>query len=173
VRTMSWNAEYRSKLTTPAEAVQVIDRGKSVYAFIMAENPDMISINACVEADLYGQVSSESSGSRHISGTGGQLDFAMGAYMGISFICCNSSFTDKEGRMRSNVVPTLPAGSTVAVPRTQTHMIVTEWRIADLAGLSTWQRAEALVSIAHPELRDELIRAAEEQRIWRRWNKAA
>lgn len=139
--------------------------------WMIAQNPNTISINACLEVDLYGQVSSESSGTRHISGTGGQLDFATGAYMsegGISFICCNASYEDKDGNLQSRIVPTLPPGSIVTVPRTQTHCIVTEYGIADLAGLSTWQRAEALINIAHPNLRDELVKDAEKMNIWRK-----
>ncbi len=180
-----------------------IDKNKSVYAFaagspflyewmdynpslatypvsytnaphIMAQNEKMMSINACVEVDLFGQVSSESSGPRHISGTGGQLDYATGAYMsegGISFICCNSSYKDKQGNVKSRITPMLPQGSIVTVPRTQAHCIVTEYGIADLAGKSTWQRAEALINIAHPDLRDELIKDAEKMNIWRKSNK--
>ncbi len=180
-----------------------IDTGKSVFAFaagsqflydwidfnpslatypvsytnaphVMAQNDKTISINACVEVDLFGQISSESSGPRHISGTGGQLDFATGAYMsegGISFICCNASYKDKQGNIRSRIVPMLPQGSIVTVPRTQAHMIVTEFGVADLAGRSTWQRAEALIGIAHPDLRDELVKEAEKMNIWRKSNK--
>ncbi|HWP97225.1 MAG TPA: acetyl-CoA hydrolase/transferase C-terminal domain-containing protein [Syntrophomonadaceae bacterium] len=142
--------------------------------WIIAQNPNTISINACIEVDLFGQISSESSGTRHISGTGGQLDFATGAYMsegGISFICCNASYKDKNGNLKSCIVPTLPPGSIVTVPRSQAHCIVTEYGIADLAGRSSWQRAEALINIAHPDLRDELIKDAEKMNIWRKRNR--
>ncbi|MCX5829055.1 MAG: butyryl-CoA:acetate CoA-transferase [Deltaproteobacteria bacterium] len=139
---------------------------------VIAQHDNMISVNACLEVDLFGQVSSESSGPRHISGTGGQLDFATGAYMsdgGMSFICCYSSYKDKKtGEMKSRIVPMLPQGTIVTVPRTQVHMIVTECGVADLAGKSTWQRAEALINIAHPDLRDELVRNAEKMNIWRK-----
>jgi butyryl-CoA:acetate CoA-transferase len=138
---------------------------------IIAQNPNTISINACLEVDLFGQVCSESSGTRHISGTGGQLDFATGSFLsegGSSFICCNSSYRDKAGNLKSRIVPTLLPGSIVTVPRSLTHCVVTEYGIADLAGRSTWQRAEALINIAHPDLRDELIRDAEKMNIWRR-----
>ncbi|MCK9195993.1 MAG: butyryl-CoA:acetate CoA-transferase [Syntrophales bacterium] len=157
-----------------------IDKNPSLAAYevsytnaphIMSQNDNLISINACIEVDLFGQVSSESSGPRHISGTGGQLDFATGAYMsegGISFICCNASYKDKQGNIKSRIVPTLPVGSIVTVPRTQSHMIVTEYGIADLAGKSTWQKAEALINIAHPDLRDELVKEAEKMNIWRK-----
>ena len=139
---------------------------------IMCQNDNMMSINACVEVDLFGQVSSESSGPRHISGTGGQLDYATGAYMsdgGMSFICCNASYKDKKtGDTKTRIVPMLPQGSIVTVPRTQAHLIVTEYGVADLAGKSTWQRAEALINIAHPDLRDGLVKDAEKMNIWRK-----
>jgi len=160
-----------------------IDRNPSLASYpvsytnaphVMCQHDNMISINACIEVDLFGQVSSESSGPRHISGTGGQLDFATGAYMsegGMSFICCNASYKDKQGNTKSRIVPTLPPGSIVTVPRTQAHMIVTEYGIADLAGKTTWQRAEALINIAHPDLRDDLVREAEKMNIWRKANR--
>jgi len=110
-----------------------------------------------------------------ISGTGGQLDFATGAYMsegGMSFICCNAAYTDKKtDAIKSRIVPTLPQGSIVTVPRTQAHLIVTEYGVADLAGKSTWQRAEALINVAHPDLRDGLIKDAEKMNIWRKASK--
>ena len=74
----------------------------------------------------------------------------------------------KTGEMKSRIVPMLPQGTIVTVPRTQVHMIVTECGVADLAGKSTWQRAEALINIAHPDLRDELVRNAEKMNIWRK-----
>ena len=142
---------------------------------VMCQHDNMVSINACVEVDLFGQVSSESSGPRHISGTGGQLDFATGAYMsdgGMSFICCNAAYTDKKtGAIKSRITPMLPQGSIVTVPRTQAHLIVTEFGVADLAGKSTWQRAEALINVAHPDLRDGLIKDAEKMNIWRKASK--
>jgi butyryl-CoA:acetate CoA-transferase len=135
---------------------------------------NMMSINNCIEMDLYGQISSESSGTRHISGTGGQLDFATGAYMsngGKSFICCTSSYKDKQGNLHSRIVPTLPPGSIVTVPRTQAHYIVTEFGKCNLAGRSTWERAERIIGVAHPDLRDGLIKEAENMKIWRKSNK--
>ncbi|KUO73635.1 MAG: butyryl-CoA:acetate CoA-transferase [Desulfosporosinus sp. BRH_c37] len=142
--------------------------------YTMALNDNMISINNCLEVDLFGQVSSESSGTRQISGTGGQLDFVTGAYMskgGKSILCCQSSYIDKQGVLQSRIIPTLPDASIVTVPRTQTHIIITEYGKADLAGRSTWERTERLINIAHPDKRDELIKEAEKMKIWRRTNK--
>ncbi len=141
--------------------------------YVLAQMDNFISINGCVAVDLYGQVSSESSGLRHISGTGGQLDFLTGASMsngGMSFICMPSTFRDKAGQLRSRVVPNF-SGDIITSPRSQACYIATEYGVANLAGRSTWERAEALIQIAAPEFRDELILAAQQQKIWRRSNR--
>ena len=135
---------------------------------------DFVSINGCIAVDLYGQVSSESSGTRQISGTGGQLDFITGALEaehGRAFLTMHATFTDKAGRVHSRILPRFTEGDIITTPRTQAPAIVTEYGIAALPGKTTWQRAEALIGIAHPDFREELIRAAEEQKIWRRSNK--
>ena len=135
---------------------------------------DFVSINGCIAVDLYGQVSSESSGTRQISGTGGQLDFITGALEaehGRAFLTMHATFTDKAGRVHSRILPRFTEGDIITTPRTQAPAIVTEYGIAALPGKTTWQRAEALIGIAHPDFREELIRAAEEQKIWRRSSK--
>lgn len=135
---------------------------------------NFISINNCVDLDLFGQISSETSGTKHISGAGGQLDFVLGAYMsngGKSFICCSSTFTDKQGVVHSRIRPTLVEGSVVTDTRANTHYIVTEYGMVNVKGLSTWQKAEAIISVAHPDFRDELIKEAEKMHIWRRSNR--
>ena len=139
----------------------------------IAQLDNMISINNCIAVDLYGQVCAESAGLRHISGTGGQLDYLTGAAMargGKAFICMTSSFVDASGTRRSRVLPHFN-GDIVTDPRSQAYYIVTEYGVANLAGRSTWERAELLVSVAHPDFREDLIAAAEKQKIWRRSNK--
>lgn len=141
---------------------------------IMALNDNFISINNTVMVDLYSQACSESSGTRQISGTGGQLDFINGAWQsrgGKSFLCLSSSYTDKSGQQKSRIVPTLPPGSIVTTARTFIDYLVTEYGIVQMKGKSTWQRAELLISIAHPQFRDELIKQAKIMKIWRRSNK--
>ncbi|HHY12820.1 MAG TPA: butyryl-CoA:acetate CoA-transferase [Firmicutes bacterium] len=142
---------------------------------VMAQHDRLVAINGCIEVDLYGQICSESSGTRHISGTGGQLDFLTGALMakeGKGFICMPSTYTNRRtGETTSRVVPTLPEGGIVTDPRSQAMYIVTEWGMVNLAGRSTWERAEMIISIAHPDFRDGLIRQAGRMNIWRRSNR--
>jgi butyryl-CoA:acetate CoA-transferase len=142
---------------------------------VMSQHDRLIAINSCVEIDLYGQVCSESAGTRHISGTGGQLDFVTGALMakeGKSFVCMPSTYVDRNTKeVKSRVVPTLPPGGIVSDPRSQAMYLVTEWGIVNLAGRSTWERAELVISIAHPDFRDDLVRDAQAMNIWRQSNK--
>lgn len=143
-------------------------------ARIISQLDNFVSVNNAIEVDLFGQVSAESSGTRHISGAGGQLDFVLGAYLskgGKSFMCLKSTYTTKDGQIKSRIVPTLPNGSIVTDTRANTHFVVTEFGKVNLKGLSTWQRAEALISISHLTLREELIKEAELMKIWRKSNK--
>ncbi len=166
-----------------SELYEYIDRNPEVYGAsvgwvndvrTVSQIDNFMSINNAVNLDLFGQVNAESAGVKHISGAGGQLDFVMGAYLsqgGKSFICCSSTFTDKSGQLQSRILPTLAEGSIVTDTRANTHFLVTEYGKANLKGLSTWQRAEAIINIAHPDFRDELIRQADAMKIWRASNK--
>ena len=140
----------------------------------IASIDNFMSINNAVDIDLYGQVSSETSGIRHISGAGGQQDFVLGAYLsngGKSFICLSSTFKKKDGTLASRIRPTLVEGSIVTDTRVNPMYVVTEYGCVNLKGLSSWERAEALISIAHPDFREELIQAAQKQKIWYHSNK--
>ena len=77
----------------------------------------------------------------------------------------------KDGTVKSRIVPTLTNGSIVTDPRSCAHYIVTEYGMVNLKGMSTWERSEALIGIAHPDFRDELIKSAEAMHIWRKSNK--
>lgn len=141
---------------------------------VIAAQDNLISINNCVDIDLYGQVSSESSGFKQITGAGGQLDFVLGAYLskgGKSFICCSSTYADRNGNLHSRIRPTLTSGSAVTATRACVQYVATEQGMVNLKGLSTWQRAEAIISIAHPDFREDLIKEAAQMNIWRRSNK--
>lgn len=134
----------------------------------------LVSINSCLQCDLYGQVNAESAGYRHISGTGGQLDFVLGALLskgGKSIICLPSTRTHADGRKESLIKPTLPAGSIITTPRSAVQHIATEYGIVNLRGKSTWQRTELLISIAHPDFQKELIQSAEKMGIWKNSSK--
>ena len=139
----------------------------------IAKNDNMISINNCIAVDLYGQICAESAGLRHISGTGGQLDYVTGAAMskgGKAFICMTSAYTGHDGELKSRIVPHF-SGDIITDPRSQSYLVCTEYGVVNLVGRSTWERAELLISIAHPDFRDSLIKEAENQKIWIRSNK--
>jgi acyl-CoA hydrolase len=131
------------------------------------QNDKVISINNTTQMDLQGQAASESDGLRHISGTGGQLQFVRGAYAskrGKSFICMSSTY-DKRGEPRSRIVLELTKGNVVTTPRTDIMYVVTEYGMVNLKGKSVAERAEALISIAHPNFREDLERQAYEHRL--------
>ncbi len=141
---------------------------------VISAHDNFISINNAIDIDLYGQVNAESAGTKNISGAGGQLDFVLGAYKskgGKSFICLSSTFTNKAGETVSRIRPTLADGAVVTDPRPCVMYVVTEYGIVNLKGGSAWERAEKLISVAHPDFRDELIAEAEKMNLWRRSNK--
>lgn len=134
----------------------------------------MVSINSCLQVDLFGQVNSESAKWQHIGGTGGQLDYVMGAFHsngGQSFLCTPSTRVGKDGKVESLICPRFPEGSIVSVPRSATHFVVTEYGAVNLKGKTTYERAELLISIAHPDFREELIQQAERMGIWKNSSK--
>ena len=93
------------------------------------------------------------------------MDFLEGAYRskgGKGFICINSSLVTKDGERKSNILATIPGGSTISAPRTMIQYVATEYGIAKLTGLTLKERADAMIAIAHPDFRDELRRYAEE-----------
>jgi len=169
---MGTNKLYEFMNNNPVCASYPVDYTNN--PFVIGQNDNMMCINNAVQVDIYGQVASESSGPRHISGTGGQLDFIFGSYKskgGKGFICLSSTYKDEDGTTKSRIVPTLEPGTIVTVPRTLNYYVVTEYGKAMLKGKSTWERAEALIDIAHPDFRDELIREADRLKVWVRSNK--
>ena len=131
----------------------------------MSKLSNFVGIMGGVQLDLMGQENAESAGKRQLSGIGGQLDFLEGAYRsrgGKGFICLNSARKDKEGNLKSNIVPFIPGGSVVSGPRTMIQYVATEYGVAKLSGLSLRERAEAMISVAHPAFREELALYAKE-----------
>jgi acyl-CoA hydrolase len=134
---------------------------------IIMQNDKVISINNTTQIDLQGQAASESDGHRHISGTGGQLQFVRGAYSshgGKSFICLASTY-EKRGERRSRIVLDLTPGNIVTTPRSDVMYVVTEYGMINLKGKSVAERAMALISIAHPDFREGLEREAYGHRL--------
>jgi acyl-CoA hydrolase len=130
-------------------------------------NDKVVSINNTTQIDLQGQAASESDGYRHLTGTGGQLQFVRGAYQspgGKSFMCLSSVY-ERHGKRASRIVPALTPGNIVTTPRTDVMYVVTEYGIVNLKAKSVAERAKALISIAHPDFREPLEREARERNI--------
>ena len=129
---------------------------------VIAQNNELISVNAAIEIDLSGQCCAESIGPVQFSGTGGQADFVRGAFNspdGKSFLALYS--TAKSGEV-SRIVPTLTPGAVVTTPRQDVHYVVSEYGVAMLKGKSVSERAKSLIALAHPKFRDELAAAAKQ-----------
>ena len=118
----------------------------------------MVSVNAAIEVDLYGQIAADMMGRKQFSGVGGQLDFMRGASMaegGRAIICMTS--TAAKGKV-SRITATLKEGAAVTDTRYDSRFIVTEYGVADLWNKTVRERAMALISIAHPDFREGLER---------------
>ena len=142
----------------------------------LAQMENLISINQALEVDLFTQVNAESTGLKQISGNGGMSDFVNGAFWskgGRSLICLPSTHTKKDGTLVSRIVPCFERGSITTVTRQMVNFIVTEYGTISIKGAPVWKRAEELINIAHPQFRDELIKEAQNLKIWRKTNKIA
>lgn len=132
--------------------------------FVIAQNTKMVAINSAIEVDITGQVCSDSIGSRIFSGFGGQVDFIRGAARsegGRPIIALPSA--TKDGKI-SKIVSRLNAGAGVVTSRADVHHVVTEYGEVDLFGRTISERVKLLISIAHPQFRDELTAYAKEQK---------
>lgn len=124
---------------------------------VIMQNDNIVSINSCIQVDLMGQVVSETIGLKQFSGVGGQVDYVRGASMakgGKSIIAIPS--TASKGKV-SRIVPFIDEGSAVTTTRNDVHYIVTEFGVAELKGKTLRQRAQALIQVAHPDFKEELI----------------
>lgn len=130
--------------------------------WVISQNPGTIAINSATEVDLTGQISADSIGTRIFSGTGGQLDFVKGAVMSEGGKSV-TAFASRTNKGKNKIVPVLNPGAGVVTPRADAHWIVTEYGAVDLYGRSLQERAKLLISIAHPDDREALDRAAFER----------
>ena len=134
---------------------------------VIMQNDNVAAINNTTQMDLQGQAASESDGYRHISGTGGQSQFVRGAYAskgGKSFVCLASTY-DKKGERKSRIVTALTKGNIVTTPRSDMMYVVTEYGMVNLKGRTVAERAQLLISIAHPDFREDLSREAHQHNL--------
>lgn len=126
---------------------------------VIGQNDNLISINNILSIDLSGQANSESMGTQQFSGTGGQVNFVRGAQIskgGKAILALNSTYVTKSGETKSRIVPMLPQGSAVTTPRTDVQYVATEYGVVNLKFQSVPKRVKLLISIAHPDFRDQL-----------------
>jgi len=126
----------------------------------IARNDNLISVNSTIEIDLTGQCDSESMGPAQFSGTGGQHDYARGAFDSRGGKSIIAFYSTARGGEVSRVVPTLKPGAVVTTPRNEVHYVASEYGVACLKGLTTADRAKALIGLAHPKFREELTSEA-------------
>ncbi len=142
--------------------VAMMDVGYTNNEFIIAKNPKVTAINSALQIDLTGQVCADSLGTKFYSGVGGQVDFVRGASLspGGKAIIAMQSVTNKG---ISKIAPVLTSGAGVVTTRAHVQWIVTEYGAVNLYGKTMQERAKMLISIAHPDHREELDRAAFER----------
>jgi itaconate CoA-transferase len=128
----------------------------------IAKNDNLVSVNSTIEIDLTGQCCSESMGTAQFSGTGGQHDYARGAFDSRGGKSIIAFYSTAKGGSVSRVVPTLAPGAIVTTPRTEVHWLVSEYGAVNLKGKSTRERSKAIIGLAHPKFRDDLTAAARE-----------
>lgn len=125
---------------------------------VISRNDNMVSINSALQVDFTGQVASDTIGYKQYSGTGGQVDFVRGATHSKGGRSILAFPATAQGGKTSRIVPHLDEGSVVTTTRTDVHIIITEYGIANLRGKSFPERAKALIAIAHPDFREDLWR---------------
>lgn len=156
-------------------AVNIASPSYTNNPWVIMRNDKVMSICNCLNIDILGQVSAESIGRKQVSGTGGLMDFHYAAYHskgGKAILGLASARVDKQsGRLESNIVPSFVPGTLVTMTASLTSYVATEYGMVNLKGRSTWERAEALISIAHPQCQDELVKTCKEANIWRKTNK--
>jgi len=156
------------------DKVEMLDADYVNSPSIIAQNDNQVSINSTIEVDFFGQCASETLGTKHFSGSGGQFDTVQGAKWskgGRSYIALHSTAKVKnaDGSVTevSKIVPELKSGAAITLPRNEVDIVVTEYGIARLRGVDVVERAKRLIAIAHPDFRNELIEAMK-----KRWGSA-
>lgn len=151
--------EFFRWMATTDKDVHMLPRPKCINAFEAAQQDNLVAINATFMVDLLGQACSEAQGLRPYTGAGGSFAFLYGtpkAKNGRSFLCLRSTYTDKNGELKSNIVPWLPEGSIVTTPKNNVMYVVSEWGLADVYLKTYTDRIKALIKIAHPDFREWL-----------------
>lgn len=153
-------ATYDAIDDNPDVSCQPVDMTNLPHNVI--QNDRVTTINNTTQMDLQGQAASESNGHRHISGTGGQLQFVRAGHAshgGKSFVCMSSTY-ERHGERSSRIVLNLTAGNVVAAPRSDMMYVVTDFGLVNLKAKSVPERAKAMISLAHPDFQDDLEREA-------------
>jgi RimJ/RimL family protein N-acetyltransferase len=135
---------------------------------IISQHDNIVAINSAIEIDLTGQAVADSIGEQLYSGIGGHADFMRGAEMakyGKPVLALPSTATRKDGKVISRIVAFLQQGAGVVTTRGDVHYVVTEYGVAFLHGRTMRERAMALINIAHPNFRSELLHAAKRRRL--------
>lgn len=156
VATLAWGSKKMYDFMDDNPAFEMYPVSYINNPAVIAQHDNFVSVNSCVGVDLFGQICSESIGTKHYSGSGGQLDFVRGANMskgGKGFIAMLS--TTKGGTI-SKIKPILTPGSIVTTPRNEVDFLVTENGIVRLKGQTASQRAKMIISLAAPQFREEL-----------------
>lgn len=156
VATLAWGSKKMYDFMDDNPAFEMYPVSYINNPAVIAQHDNFVSVNSCIEVDLFGQVCSESIGPKHYSGAGGQLDFVRGANMskgGKGFIAMLS--TAKGGTI-SKIKPVLTPGSIVTTPRNEVDFLVTENGIVRLKGQTASERAKMIISLAAPQFREEL-----------------
>ncbi|MDR2179254.1 MAG: hypothetical protein LBP21_03000 [Synergistaceae bacterium] len=130
---------------------------------VIAQNDNLVSINSCVQVDLFGQVVSESVGLRQISGVGGQVDFVRGANLSKNGRTIMAMPSTAQGGKVSKIVPLIDTGASVTTSRYDVNYVVTEHGVAQLKFRTLRERARQLIDIAHPDFRPSLIEEFEKR----------
>ena len=159
-----------------ADFYKYLDHNPNVYgdvfanvndAYIVGKNKKMMSINAVMSMDLYGEVAADHMQFRQFSAIGGQLDFVRGAQMsegGKSFLACTSTI-EKNGERKSRIVLNFEPGTPIASPRSDVQYVCTEYGCINIKQLTMPDRVRAMISLAHPDFRDQLMDEAREHKL--------